>query len=139
MIEDSTPTPPCGLPQTTDLDGIDIPPNLQRFLENLPCSIHSKRLGAMEGTLQRIEATSEKTLRALVGEPDLKRPGLIDIAESNRGRIEKLENDRATVRNEAKGGLKTITTFGGFLAWAVVVIGGVLGALAYLKSSTGKP
>ena len=130
MAPESTP------PQSADiseLDEIAIPPELQRFLERLPCSVHSKRLNGMEATLADIKADTAKTLRALIGEPDLKRPGLIDIAESNVARIGKLESDRATAKNEVKGGLKTITSFGGVLAWAVVVIGGLLGFLAYFK------
>ena len=131
---DDFPAPPYVIHKESDLL-----PEVQQFVDKLPCNIHSRQLTIMGDSLGRIESTTGKCLRALVGEPDLGHQGLIDIASSNRSRIERLEVSQTTAKNEVKGGLRTITSFAGVLAWGAVVLGGVLLLMTYIKSNTGKP
>jgi hypothetical protein len=107
------------------------PVELKRVTDSL--TAHSIRLDNIDGVLREIKLSTDKTLRAIVGEPDLKRPGLVDIAESNIARIGRLETSRETAKNEVKGGLKTITSVGSFLAWGAGVTIGLVATIDLIK------
>ncbi|MGB8296669.1 MAG: hypothetical protein WCG85_14670 [Polyangia bacterium] len=134
---DSTPAAPCSSPDIEDLRlG---PAELQRFLESLPCGTHSKQLAAQDAVLASISEDTKLLRRALLGEPELGTPGLVATVRTNIERIAKIEQDRLVLKNEAKGGLKTITSFGGFLAWFAVVIGGAAILVGWVKGILLKP